>query len=88
MKTLFLYTTLGCHLCEKAKALAWPLLQYHGYRLQEIEIADDNFLLEEYALRIPVMRIEHGTTELGWPFDQQALEEYLQSVSAPPSLPG
>lgn len=77
MKTLTLYTTLGCHLCEQAKALAWPVLSEYHYRLQEVEIADDPTLLERYGVRIPVMAVDGDQQGLGWPFDEHALKAYL-----------
>lgn len=76
-KTLFLYTTLGCHLCEDAKTLAWPVLQHFGYRLVEVEIADDDKLVERYGIRIPVVQREDTQQELGWPFSQEQLAEML-----------
>lgn len=78
-KTLFLYTTLGCHLCEQAKQLAWPVLAHYGFRLEEVEIADDEALMSRYAIRIPVVVRADNGVELGWPFDQQALSELLAS---------
>lgn len=77
MKTLILYSTLGCHLCEDAKTLAWPVLQHFGYRLNEVDIADDDRLIERYGVRIPVVRREDSTLELGWPFTQEQLAQLL-----------
>lgn len=82
-KILLLYTTLGCHLCEDAKALAWPVLEYYGYRLQSIEIADDPSLIDAYALRIPVVARADTGASLGWPFDQQALADLLAGPVEP-----
>ncbi|MAZ89779.1 MAG: glutaredoxin [Cellvibrionaceae bacterium] len=79
MQTLYLYTTLGCHLCEEAKALAWPLLSEVGYRLQEVEIADDPALMERYGVRIPVMAVEPLSEGLGWPFSQDQLLQLLKA---------
>jgi hypothetical protein len=78
MKKIFLYTTLGCHLCEQAKQVAWPVLEHYGYRLVEVEIADDDALVEAYGVRIPVMKKEHAEQEIGWPFDQEQLAEYIE----------
>lgn len=77
MKTLILYTTLGCTLCDKAKILSWPVLQHFGYRFHEIDIADDESLMERYGVRIPVVRREDTGVELGWPFTQEQLAELL-----------
>ena len=79
MQTLYLYTTLGCHLCEEAKALAWPLLSEVGYRLQEVEIADDPALMERYGVRIPVMAVEPLSEGLGWPFSHYQLLQLLKA---------
>ncbi len=79
MQTLYLYTTLGCHLCEEAKALAWPLLSEKGYQLLEVEIADDPALMERYGVRIPVMAIEPLSQGLGWPFSQDQLLQLLDT---------
>ena len=75
---LFLYTTLGCHLCEQAEAIAVPLCQQAGLALTEVEIADSDTLLERYGVRIPVVRLESTDAELGWPFDTPQLQVYLQ----------
>lgn len=77
MKNLTLYSTLGCHLCEQAKTLSWPVLQHFGYRFTEVDIADDERLMESYGVRIPVVRREDTAMELGWPFTQEQLAELL-----------
>lgn len=77
LKTLYLYTTLGCHLCEDAKRLAWPVLEHYGWRLEDIEIADSDDLMARYSLRIPVVKRDDCGEDLGWPFEQAALAEYL-----------
>ncbi len=74
---LLLYTTLGCHLCEDAKNVLWPLLAKYGLRLREIEIADSDQLVESYGVRIPVIKLENSEADLGWPFDHRAAENYL-----------
>jgi Glutaredoxin-like domain (DUF836) len=82
MKTLYLYTTLGCHLCEQAKSVAWPVMESLGYRLQEIEIADDPNLIEQYGVRIPVFAKTLDEDGLGWPFSEQQLAQYLRHAPA------
>jgi hypothetical protein len=77
---LLLYTTLGCHLCEQAKTLSWPVLEHFGYRLHSVEIADDPHLLERYALRIPVVARADTGAELGWPFTREQLAVLLAPV--------
>ncbi|MBR9912663.1 MAG: glutaredoxin family protein [Gammaproteobacteria bacterium] len=77
MQTLYLYTTLGCHLCEQAKTVMWPVLEHYGYRLQEIEIANDDEMVERYGIRIPVVRRDDCERDLGWPFSAEQLAAYL-----------
>lgn len=82
MQTLLLYTTLGCHLCEEAKALITPLLQPFDLCLQEVDIADSDVLLQRYGVRIPVAVIAANRAELGWPFDTEQLRAFLTSAGA------
>lgn len=84
MKTLILYTTSGCHLCEEAEILVAPVLAYlrqelgHEFHLRLQEISDSEALVEAYGLRIPVLQVEGSALELGWPFDQAQAFAFLQ----------
>ena len=78
---VLLFTTSGCHLCEQAEVLVAAA----GADLQRIEIADDDGLLEEYGLRIPVLALSRDAApheQLGWPFDEAKLREWLESRRA------
>ncbi len=78
IKMLYLYTTSGCHLCEQALEVIWPVLDRLGWRLQQWDIADSDELLERYGLRIPLVAAAFpGAAELGWPFDGTQLQQYL-----------
>lgn len=83
MKTLILYTTSGCHLCEEAAALLEPVLAYikqevgQDIRLREQEISESEALVEVYGVRIPVVQIEGVSQELGWPFDQSQAYKFI-----------
>lgn len=59
MIRLKLYTTLGCHLCEQLEALLATLCA-EPYRLERVEISDDDALVERYGVRIPVLVDEAG----------------------------
>jgi len=79
MKVL-LYTTSACHLCEQA------LVLLHKFRaiepdtmIEEIEICASEALMASYGIRIPVIRIDNHTAELGWPFGFEELSEFLQN---------
>lgn len=75
--TLILYTTSGCHLCEHAKDRLWPVLSSGDWRLEEVDIADSDELVERYGVRIPVLARVGGGEELDWPFDEPQLEQWL-----------
>jgi len=77
-KTIYLYTTVGCHLCEMAQAIVQPLAMGAGLTLELVEISEEEALVEKYGIRIPVIRIEDREDDLGWPFDVQKAEDYLQ----------
>lgn len=78
MKTVVLYSTLGCHLCEQAKALILPLLDRTGFQLEEKDIGDSDELMKQYQLTIPVVRKTATGEELNWPFDADQLEAFLK----------
>ncbi|MDG2072286.1 MAG: glutaredoxin family protein [Pseudomonadales bacterium] len=77
-----LFTTLGCHLCDQALALLQSI-EASGFTIviNEIEIADDNALLEKYGIRIPVVLIEGHDNDLGWPFTETELRNFLEHPS-------
>lgn len=81
-----LYGTVGCHLCELAEAqLAGLLAQLPHAAALEIEcidIADSDELVASYGERIPVLRRVRDATELGWPFEDDALRELLRLETA------
>lgn len=70
---LILYSTTFCHLCEQAEALLVQL----GIEAAHIDIVDDDDLLERYGTRIPVVKRMDNGSELGWPFDIEALRRFI-----------
>ena len=78
MEPLILYSTLGCHLCEQALELIEPLLSDGRFQLEEVDIADSDVLMDQYGIRIPVLRRPEQNRELGWPFDQDQLRSFLK----------
>jgi len=79
---LILYTTLGCHLCEQAALIIAKVQAQHLPELQieAIDIADHDDLVEQYGIRIPVVLSEQGRNDLGWPFDEAGLINYLSDA--------
>jgi len=79
MKTLILYGTLGCHLCEQALELIAPMVA-PNFTLVEVDISDSDELIERYGIRIPVVAAQGNSVELGWPFDRERFAAFLQSM--------
>ncbi|MFT7219576.1 MAG: glutaredoxin [Candidatus Azotimanducaceae bacterium] len=71
-----LYTTSGCHLCEDAETLL-TRLQGEGLHIlvTPVEIAYSPELVDQYGIRIPVVRV--AERELGWPFTLDTLRHFL-----------
>ena len=72
-----LYGTSACHLCEIAESM---LLSECELRLSleftKVDISESDTLFERYGVRIPVLQHPDGR-ELGWPFSQQQLGEFV-----------
>lgn len=92
MNELLLYTTQGCHLCEQAEQLLQPVLVHINasqrarglseLQLRPVEIAEAAELVDAYGVRIPVIRLQDDSAELGWPFDQaQAFAFLMQQLA-------
>ena len=81
MQAIYLYSTPGCHLCELASEIISPLLSHYALRLEEIDIAESDELIERYGVRIPVLKSPHHIEELGWPFDSAQASSFLARVS-------
>ena len=77
-KTLILYSTPACHLCETAYELIKPFLSQLEMDIEEVDISESDALIERYGVRIPVIKFEDGEKELGWPF---SAENFLAFVS-------
>ncbi|QQN51183.1 glutaredoxin family protein [Stutzerimonas balearica] len=72
-----LFGTLGCHLCEQAEGLLMPLVE-RGLLVELLDIADNERWVDEYGLRIPVLRRADSGEELDWPFELEQVVLFLQ----------
>lgn len=82
MFDFLLYSTSGCHLCEKAELLLLNAQRHWQeynlpFKWQEEEIAHSSALLQKYALKIPVLKSPTTEAELPWPFDAEQLDAWL-----------
>ncbi|MAM70608.1 MAG: thioredoxin family protein [Gammaproteobacteria bacterium] len=77
MRVLYFYTTAGCHLCD----IAENMLRQQAVQAIQVELVDiieSEQLMQDYAERIPVLRFKDDDTELGWPFNDEVLRDFLQ----------
>lgn len=72
-----LYTTAGCHLCEQAETVLATLADLNGLSWKPVDIASSEQLVAIYGIRIPVIKVDGAEDDLGWPFDEPALLDYL-----------
>ncbi len=82
MRELELMGTLGCHLCEVAEQLIVAEVDMQAYATYQVDIADEDALMEKYALTIPVLVDVNTGMELNWPFDAEQLNGFLNSLPA------
>ena len=74
---ILLYTTAGCHLCEQAEAILEPVARLNQLTWQPVDVSTSEALVEAYGIRIPVIKVEGAAEDIGWPFDEPALLDYL-----------
>ena len=72
-----LFGTLGCHLCEVAQALLMPFVE-HGLLVELLDIVEREEWVDQYALRIPVLRRSDTGSELNWPFEAEQVARFLR----------
>jgi hypothetical protein len=69
--SLVLYATTGCHLCEQAQQL---IIRVLGAPVHEVDIAENELLMTDYAEHIPVLhRLDTGA-EIRWPFAAEDIQ--------------
>lgn len=78
MRQFALYSTEHCHLCEQAEQLLINL--QHEYEIQWVttEISDDDNLMDQYGIRIPVIKCLKTEAELNWPFTRADILKLIQ----------
>ena len=72
-KSLFLLSTDGCHLCNKAI----EQLDLQGIGYDVLDIIEDDRLVAVYGEHIPVLIFEGASQALYWPFDAQQIKQYI-----------
>lgn len=85
MRAFYLYSTLGCHLCELAEAELLPWIARDNLEITVVDIAEEDGveenLLALYGTRIPVLRHCLSGLELNWPFAQAELAAFFAAIA-------
>ncbi len=71
---LVLYQRDYCHLCDQALAV---MAQARAPDFDSVWVDDDEGLEARYGTRVPVLRDNRDGRELDWPFDAQAVQQFL-----------
>ncbi|MFI3157148.1 MAG: glutaredoxin family protein [Methylococcaceae bacterium] len=74
---LMLFGTSGCHLCEQAEVIVNACVPSG---IETVDIAEQEQWQERYAVRIPVLYDSESGRELGWPFDQAEVKDFVGLV--------
>ncbi len=79
MIQLYLYGTVGCHLCDDALNLLLPIIDQSGnpFELESIDIVEDDKLMALYSISIPVLKRLDTQAEISWPFGVSELGLFL-----------
>jgi hypothetical protein len=77
-KEYILYGTSGCHLCEEAEAIISRAMKDQNIIYQRQDIVEDDNLLRQYALTIPVFKCLVTRQELNWPFTEEAIKAFIR----------
>lgn len=78
-ESVTLYGTSACHLCEVAHELLLATLSPAFFDIHLTDIADSDALIEQYGVRIPVLRRDLDDSELNWPFGVEELIAFLSA---------
>ena len=81
MIRLLLFGTSGCHLCEQAEQIINVCLPHNlELKIETIDIAEHEQWQEQYAIRIPDLYHPETKKDLGWPFDQTDVNEFIKEL--------
>jgi hypothetical protein len=74
-----LYTGPECSLCDLAEQVILEVNQQGGnINTTKTNIRDSADLYHLYGARIPVVKRHDNQAELGWPFDVDELQRFIQ----------
>lgn len=82
MKTITLYTKPDCPLCEKAETVLLEIQSEIAFRLEKVDITQDEKLFTQYRYEIPVIAI-NGHEFCRYRVEREALRAALTLKSVP-----
>lgn len=71
------YTGPQCGLCDYADEELAKVSTDVAFTVSKVNIRTSTELYHLYGARIPVLKREDNSDELGWPFTHQDIEEFL-----------
>ncbi|MBV1906308.1 MAG: glutaredoxin family protein [Pseudomonadales bacterium] len=80
LRVLTLYSTSACHLCEQAISLLSNIPEVSEFKVVIQDISESVELVERFGLRIPVVQADSTACDLGWPFNEEDVKQYLASI--------
>jgi glutaredoxin len=73
-----LYMRQRCHLCEEAKDILEDLQHNWDFEIVEVDIDEDDRLVEEYGIIIPVIEIDGEVVQAGIIHKKSIIEAFTQ----------
>ncbi len=77
---LTLYGSQDCGLCDDALVLLQAHPLWPSFHVAKVDIYRDKSLLVQYKTRIPVLEHVPTRSKLYWPFDEQGLSVWIQTL--------
>jgi len=77
-KEYILYGTSGCHLCDEAETIISTALKNQNITYMNQDIVEDDNLLNQYCLTIPVFKCHTTQQELNWPFSVEEIKAFIR----------
>lgn len=82
MRSLVLYETSHCHLCELAEQVLMHFVNAAECQIELIDIASDDSLVQAHGTEIPVLKDIQTGRLLKWPFNEQGVSSFLMACKA------
>jgi glutaredoxin len=73
-----LYMRQRCHLCEEAKGMLEDLQKNWDFEIVEVDIDQDDQLVEEYGITIPVIEVDGEEVQAGIIHKKSIIEAFTR----------